>query len=294
MLSRPAFCVRLLRKAVAGAASCDENLSKAAIGKSPMNVRISWVLPIIWAILICHLFAQGSGTVTVKVRDAITEEPIRQAQVVLSIFGGASVSHRSFTDNTGTTILRGLAGGSYYLEVQARGYVSSRQNLDLPSSATQSVDVELRPEQKDSPQTESRQTASADELAIPNDARKYFDEGMKKVESEPEQSSKLFQRAIDIYPRFARAYAMLAASQFQLKKFDAAVNSSRKASEIDPRLGVAHILLGKIYIQQKKYSEAEPELLEGARLEPRSWEPPYELARCYYNTGDLDKAMTFG
>jgi len=97
-----------------------------------MNVRIFWALPIIWAILICHLFAQGSGTVTVKVRDAITEEPIRQAQVVLSVFGGASVSHRSFTDNTGTTILRGLAGGSYSLEVQARGYVSSRQNLDLP------------------------------------------------------------------------------------------------------------------------------------------------------------------
>ena len=259
-----------------------------------MRFRFAVTLSFLSLTLLFQLHAQGSGTVTVKVRDAVNEEPIRQAQVVLSIFGGASVSHRSFTDNTGTAILRGLAGGSYYLEVQARGYVLSRQNLDLPGSAMQSVDVGLRPEQKDSPKAESREPASADELAIPNDARKYYDEGMKKLESDAEQSSKLFQKAIDSYPRFARAYAMLCLSQFQLKKFDAAADSCSKASDIDSRLGVAHILLGKIYLQQKKYSEAEPELLEGARLEPRSWEPPYELARCYYNTGDLGRAMAFG
>ena len=260
----------------------------------PVRFRFYFILPFTCLTLLCRLLAQGSGTVTVKVRDAVTEEPIRQALVVLSIFGGASVSQRSFTDNTGTAILRGLAGGNYYLEVQARGYVSSRQNLDLPASAMQSVDVGLRSGQKDPPKAESREPASADELAIPKDARKYFDEGMKKLEGDAEQSGKLFQKAIDAYPRFARAYAMLGVILFQLKKYEAAADSCRKASQIDPRLGVVHILLGKIYLHQKKYAEAEPELLEGARLEPRSWEPPYELARCYYNTGDLNKALDNG
>ena len=82
--------------------------------------------------LSCVRLSAQSGTLTVKVRDAATEEPVGQAQVMLSTFGGGADSHRAFTDNTGTVTLGGLSGGNYYLEVRAPGYTSSRESIDLP------------------------------------------------------------------------------------------------------------------------------------------------------------------
>jgi len=239
------------------------------------------------------LFAQ-SGTLTVQVRDAMTEVPIRQAQVMLSTFGGGSDSHRAFTDNTGTANLGGLSAGNYYLEVRAHGYMPSRDSIDLPVGAMQSADVALRVEQKPSASGGPGPPTSADELAIPKQARKLFDEGMKKIDSDPQQSAELFQKAIDAYPKFARAYVMLGNTQFRLKKVDVAEASAKRATEIDPALAMAHTLLGKVYVQRELYTVAESELLESTRLDPQSWEAPYQLARCYYDTRQFDKAIEVG
>ena len=238
------------------------------------------------------LFAQ-TGTLTVKVRDAATEEPLRQAQVMLSTFGGGSDSHRAFTDNTGTAVLSGLSVGNYYLDVRAPGYLPSRESIDLPVGAMQSADVGLRMEQKPAPGLPGS-TTTADELGVPKKARKHFEEGMKKVDSDPQEAAKSFQKAIAEYPQFARAYAMLGACQLRLKQPDAAVQSAKKAAEIDPALSMAHTLLGKIYLQQNNVADAEAQLLEAARLDPDSWEAPYQLARCYSSTKQFDKAMASG
>ena len=92
---------------------------------------------------------------------------------------------------------------------------------------------------------------------------------MKKIDSGPQDAARLFQKAVDEYPQFARAYAMLGVSQFHLKKLDEAEKAANRAAEIDPRLAMPHTLLGKIYVQQGKYNEAETQLLEASRLDPR-------------------------
>jgi len=246
---------------------------------------------IVTVMFLCADLLAQTGTLTIKVRDAATEEPLRQAQVMLSTFGGGSDSHRAFTDNTGTAVLSGLSGGNYYLEVRAPGYLPSRESIDLPAGAMQSADVALRVEQKPAPGLPGS-TTTADELGVPKKARKHFEEGMKKVDSDPQESAKSFQKAIDEYPQFARAYAMLGACQLRLKQPETAAQSAKKAAEIDPALSMAHTLLGKIYLQQNNFAEAEAQPLEGARLDPDSWEAPYQLARCYYSTKQFDKAMT--
>jgi tetratricopeptide (TPR) repeat protein len=83
----------------------------------------------------------------------------------------------------------------------------------------------------------------------------------------------------------------LAASK---RALDEAEKAANRAAEIDPRLAIPHTLLGKIYVQQGKYNEAETHLLEASRLDPKSWEAPYELARCYYSMKQFDKAMKVG
>lgn len=238
--------------------------------------------------------AQTTGSLSVKVRDAVTEDPVQQADVFLSTFGGGANSQHAFTDKTGAAMLGGISAGTYYLEVRAPGYIAARESIDLPAGAMQSADVLLRPENNRSASRLPGSTASADELAIPKQARKAFDDGMKNLESNPEESARQFQKAIDVYPKFARAYAMLGLAQFRLKQVEQAAESCRKAISLDPSLAMAHTVLGKVLVQQKQYSEAEPQLLEAIRLDPGSWEAPYQLARCYYSAGQLEKAMEFG
>jgi tetratricopeptide (TPR) repeat protein len=239
------------------------------------------------------LHAQTPGTLTVRVRNASTEESVAQAEVGLATFGGGAEGHRGFTDKTGNLTLAGVAAGNYYLEVRAPGYIPSRESIDVPDGAMQSFDVALRPEQKRGELSPSPSAASAADLAVPKEARKHLDEGMKRAKENPEDAAKHFQKALEIYPKFARAEAMLGVTQFQRKLLDEAEGSAKKAIAVEPGLGGAHTLLGKVYVQKQDYSAAELELLQGARLDPTSWEPPYQLARCYSGMKQYDKAMQY-
>ena len=51
--------------------------------------------------VVMDLHAQTPGTLSVRVRDALTEEAVAQAEVSLATFGGGTQSHRGFTDKTG-------------------------------------------------------------------------------------------------------------------------------------------------------------------------------------------------
>jgi Carboxypeptidase regulatory-like domain len=109
--------------------------------------RLSVMMVVIVCIAIV-LYAQTPGTLTIRVRNASTEESVAQAEVSLATFGGGAEGHRGFTDKTGNVTLAGVTGGNYYLEVRAPGYLASRESIDVPDGAMQSFDVALRPEQK--------------------------------------------------------------------------------------------------------------------------------------------------
>jgi thioredoxin-like negative regulator of GroEL len=239
-----------------------------------------------------ELFAQ-SGTLTVKVRDAGTEEPIAQADVSLATFGGGAQPQRGFTDKTGTITLGGVSVGNYYLEVRAPGYIPSRESIDVPVGAMQSEEVVLRPDKRAAPSDRTGSLASSADLAAPKDARKQLEEGVKRFPTDPQEAARRFQKAIDIYPQYARAYAMLAAAQFQMKQLEAAEQSARNAVAIDPDFAPAHTVLGKVDMQKEKYPEAEPELLAAVRLDPTGWEAPFQLARCYAAMKEYDRAMAY-
>jgi tetratricopeptide (TPR) repeat protein len=235
-----------------------------------------------------------TGTLTVKVRDVSSEEPVAQAEVTLATFGGGAQGQRGFTDKTGAVTLAGVPAGNYYLDVRAQRYLPSHESIDIPVGAMQAADVSLRPDKKLATSDRPGLAASAADLAAPKDARKQFDDGMKRIQTDPEEATRHFQKAIDLYPQFARAYAMLGAAQFQLKQLDAAEQSARKAIAIDPNFALAHMLLGKVEVQKEQYAQAEPELLEAIRLDPAGWEAPFQLARCYTSMRQYDKAMTYG
>jgi TolB-like protein/Flp pilus assembly protein TadD len=110
----------------------------------------------------------------------------------------------------------------------------------------------------------------------------------------------MFKRAIEIDPRFAKAYCGVAdassvlymyadASKANLEEARAA---SAKALELAPDLAEAHASHGLALSFTKDYDGAEKEFETAMRLDPKLFEAPYFYARSCWAQGKFEKAAS--
>ena len=108
----------------------------------------------------------------------------------------------------------------------------------------------------------------------------------------------MFAQAIEIDPRYARAYAGIAdccaflymywdSTAQNLAQADAA---SQRALLLDPDLAEAHASRGLVASLKKDYEEARHEFDIALQLDPRLFEACYFCARSYFSQGELQKA----
>jgi serine/threonine protein kinase/Tfp pilus assembly protein PilF len=114
-----------------------------------------------------------------------------------------------------------------------------------------------------------------------------------------EFAQQMFERAIEIDPNYARAYAGIAdccsflytywhASTNTLEQADAA---SRKALELDPDLADAHASRGLAVSLRKQYDEAAREFEFAIRLDPKLFEAYYFYGRAVFAQGKMGEAV---
>lgn len=125
--------------------------------------------------------------------------------------------------------------------------------------------------------------------------RKYFYEWR---DSSFEFARQLYERAIDVDPAFALAYAGIAdccSWRYGWYGGDAAIleaadAASRKALELAPNLAEAHASRGLAISLARRCAEAAVEFEEAIRLNPRLYEAHYFYARCCFIEGKLEDA----
>ena len=109
----------------------------------------------------------------------------------------------------------------------------------------------------------------------------------------------MFNRAIEIDPEYARAYAGVAdccsmlytyfdAREFNLRQADIA---SSKALELEPELAEAHVARGLAVSLSKKFEEAEAEFETAMRLDPKLFEAAYWFGRARLSEGRYEDAV---
>ena len=97
---------------------------------------------------------------------------------------------------------------------------------------------------------------------------------------------RLCQRAVEIDPEYARAWALLAISQankrlVNLEEGDLGWPAAERALALQPDLAEAHAAKGRILGDAGRYEEAASEHATALRLDPDGYEVNAAAARCY-------------
>jgi tetratricopeptide (TPR) repeat protein len=231
--------------------------------------------------LAANACAQGrTGSVSVRVSDEKDELPIPQADVRLYVFGQGNFSHQAYVDAGGRVTFLVVTIGSYTVTVQHLDYESGEERIDVAFGRTSEVLIRLQ-RKGTAPRPTVPGAISAASLAVPPDARKEFDAGSALLSANPGESISHFEKAVQHYQKYAEAYLMMGLAFLKVNRRAEALKAAAKAIEADPKFSKAYTFQGRLLFEDRDFQKAEASLMDAH----------FELARCYYNTGDIGKAL---
>lgn len=220
------------------------------------------------------------------------------ATVTLQDLQGQVVDEQS---TSGEFHFTGLHKAAYTLIVSAQGYEPYTQRIDLTNfEGAYVVNATLRP--NDSAEPSTTNLPSRTDATAPGKARKEWEKGARaNRDKKTDEARDHFQRAVDIYPCYARAQTDLALALMRQRDSPRSEAPLKKAIECDPDYVEAYLHLGRLLNAEQRYAEARQVLEEGVRREPGSWRLQYDLAQADAGLNnfplaeqEFERALSFG
>jgi adenylate cyclase len=112
-----------------------------------------------------------------------------------------------------------------------------------------------------------------------------------------EVARQMFQRAIELDPDFAGAWAGLATAHVHLfgcdnePHLEKAREASAHALKLDPESAEAHVAAGQGFSMEQRYADAAKEFEQAIDLDPTLFDAYYYYARSCFKSGDLEKSL---
>jgi Tfp pilus assembly protein PilF len=234
-----------------------------------------------------------SAEVHGQVRIAHGGSSAEEVLVRLESFKGGLVGEVR-TDRLGKFRFSGLVPDQYIVTVHAPGFKDTQQQVDLQTTTSEYVQLQLVPDKTTSPNA----TESPSKLInanVPAEARKEFEKSEAALRAGEtrenlEEAVRHLDTAVSLYPNFFEAQLELGTVYMDMQQWEKAEKALHRAIEINSKSSNALFALGEVYRRQKKYAEAETSLQEGLKLDNKSSLGHFTLGRVYWEKGDLVKA----
>ena len=167
---------------------------------------------------------------------------------------------------------------------------------EISEAIVAALKVKLLPAEKKA--IEQRGTTNAEAYTHYLRARQIWITGDFGDRRREERAIRLCQRAVDIDPDYAQAWALMGVAQANLfyaysghEGLDDGLAAAEKAMALDPDIAEAHLPLAWHLALRGRTDEAEAEIQIALRLNPECWEANKEAARILYRQGRLDEAI---
>ncbi len=164
---------------------------------------------------------------------------------------------------------------------------------EISKAIVEALKVKLLPAEKKA--IEQRGTTSADAYNLYLMARKYWVSGNYGDIKREQRVVRLCERAVQIDPDYAQAWALMALAQVSLRFFFGADQADAEASAdhalaIDPTLAEAYAVKGRIAGERGDFEAANRKIAQALKLGPESWEVHREAARSAMLQRHIDDA----
>ena len=233
----------------------------------------------------------GSAEVHGQVRYAVGGAPAERVMVRVERYDGGLVG-QTLTDSSGAFRFSGLEKAQYTVTVRAAGYRDAQQQINLKTSTSEYVVLQLAPDRSETDKSAAALSPGIVDANAPPEAQKEFALGRKALldEKKVDEGRKHLEKAISLYPNFLEAQLLLGTAFMETRDWSKAEVALRRAVEINPKTAQPYIALGEVCRQQARYQDAEKVLLEGLKLDERAWQAHFTLGRVYLALNDLAKA----
>jgi tetratricopeptide (TPR) repeat protein len=137
-----------------------------------------------------------------------------------------------------------IQGGQYTLVVDAPGYETVRQDVDVPGDWPT---IDLHPQRN---ALQPAEAVSVWNLGVPKSARRQFAAAQSKLlEHDCMHALDRLKKAIDIYAQYGDAHKAMGECYAQMNQLETAEQEFKRALE-QPHAAELHLLLRKIYIRE--------------------------------------------
>jgi len=203
---------------------------------------------------------------------------------------------RDFTDTYGVYSIKGIAGGSYTMEISKMGMKQVSQDINVSGTIYQSTiykDIYLneiiRFESVKS--SELKGLFLEDSETIPLNAFSNYLKGLKKLRKNKfKGAKKAFEKGIKQFPDFSRCYTHLGEIYVNDGKYEQAETSFLKAIELNSADPMPLSGYGKLLVKIEKYELAEKFLIKAVEMEPSRAESYFSLGKAQFYSKKLEEA----
>lgn len=231
---------------------------------------------------------------TIHVRTGDDRDLRSHVQIELLSPSGTPVGTAQ-TNDDGTAYFQVSSGITYRAQISGRDIESTTSEFFImggQQSHTENLTVRRRSLSQSATAPKSSPSVSIAEINVPKKAQDEMKKGVEAFDrGDLDKARQRFQKAVSIYPRYARAYYNLAILTLKTNDPKAAADLFGKAIQTDDKYLPAYIGLSRLEVQEKRYTEAESLLAKVMLLNPGIPEAVALLAAAEYGNKEYDKAL---